>query len=495
MPPDVPVAIAGAGPVGLALALGLARLGVRSVILEKAPGLPPHARAGGIWPRTLEILHGWQALDAIKREGVVQPTLAFTDANSGTTLVRLDFRPLAAETLEPFPVFIPQDRTEALLLAALEPTGMCDVRFNHPVVGLTQDSDGVDVRVLGDDGAETSLRAAYVVGADGGQSAVRAALGLKLDGETYPMRAMLADVLIDDARNDLPWPRASFKGEFGFAIAIRFGKGLWRLIHPVAPTETDEAATAPELIAELVRVLLGPGPFKTDWVSTFNIHRRLAREFTVGRVMLAGDAAHLNSPAGGQGMNFGIGDAQNLAWKLAAALDGADGAALMRSYDVERRSMFVANVEKNTDRITRLVILTPTKVRPYILRIVGLLTRLPVLRGKLRRTAAMINLRYRTSPLISGSGPFLGARAPDPVLACGGPATLVFAGMPKAIVDAAAAVLKLPARTLEAADAKRWRMRGPFGALVRPDGHVGWMAGQPSADEIDRGVRQALAMR
>ena len=493
---DVPVAISGAGPVGLSLGLGLARLGVRSVIFEKEAELPPHSRAGAVWQRSVEIFRSWGMLDELKAEGIVATTIDPTDVDANRTIFTLDFSPLAAETLEPYPVFVPQDRTEAVLCAALAQTGLCEVRFRHEVLGLAQDADSVTLRVRDENGIESNVRAAFAVGADGARSAVRAALGLTLDGKTYPLRVMLADVEVDDARNDLPWPRFSFRRKEGFAGILHFGRGLWRIISPIAADAADDAVLAEEAVGKLVRILLGAGPFNYVWGSTFQIHARRAKRFVIGRAILAGDAAHLNSPAGGQGMNTGIADAHNLAWKLASILQGdGDAATLLASYEEERLGVFASVVERNTDAITRVLLLSAEKLRPMLIRIAGLLVSLPFLRKTILMTASMLGQRYAQSPILSGRGAVLGLRSPDPALACGGPATLVLRRMPREFAGAAEAALKVKTHALNARAARRWRMRGPFAALVRPDGYVGWIARDPSAAEIERGVRTALGLR
>jgi 2-polyprenyl-6-methoxyphenol hydroxylase-like FAD-dependent oxidoreductase len=367
------------------------------------------------------------------------------------------------------------------------------VRFRHEVVGLTQNGDGVTLRARDDSGTETEARAAVVVGADGAHSAVRAALGLTLDGKTYPLRVMIADVVIDDARNELPWPRFTFRRKEGFAGVLHFGRGLWRIIGPVPAGAPDDIVLSDGAIAELVHILLGPGPYKQVWGSTFQIHARRARRFVVGRVILAGDAAHLNSPAGGQGMNTGISDAHNLAWKLAAILqDGADAATLLASYEAERLSVFANDVERNTDAITRAMLLSPQALRPYLIRIAGLLVAMPFLRARLLKTVSMLGQRYVHSPIVCGRGAVLGARSPDPDLACGGPATLVLHRMPPEFAGAVETALKVKTRSVDARAAGRWHMHGAFAALVRPDGYVGWIAANPSAADIDTGVRTAL---
>ena len=487
---DTPVAIAGAGPVGLSLGLGLAKLGVRSVIFEKEAGLPPHSRAAVCWPRTVEIFRTWGVAETIKAAGIVQARVTPTVVETSRRMLALDFDPLATDTLEPLPVFIPQDKTEALLLDAVRATGLCDVHFNCAVASATQDGAGVTVRVRETSGAERDVRAAFLAGADGGHSAVRAALGEKLDGETYKVRMLLADVSVSDGRDALPWPRIALSAP-GLLFTVRWGLGQWRIISTIPADAIDAEVVAHDAIAPLVERLLGPGPFDVPWASVFQIHRRCAPRFVNGRIVIAGDAAHLNSPAGGQGMNAGIADAHNLAWKLSSALDGGDATILLASYDAERRGEFKGSVEKFTDRLTRLVVLTHPRVRALLVVVAGLAFRLPGIADRIRHTAAMLNTRYRNSPILSGNGELLGIRAPEPELACAGVATLVLYDMP-AEAAAGAAALRVDIRVVNHVQAAKWRMRGPFAALVRPDGFVGWIAANPRPSEIETGVRTAL---
>ncbi|MBC5810477.1 MAG: FAD-dependent monooxygenase [Candidatus Eremiobacteraeota bacterium] len=496
MEPHVPVIVAGAGPVGLSLALGLARFGIRSVVYEKEASLPPHSRAGIVWPRTLEIFHGWGVRDVIADRGLLAPSITITDADSGRGLVTIDFwKLLGGETLEAAPVTIGQDETEAILYDVLMTTRMSEVHFRHEVLGLTHDPDGVTARIRDADGIEREVRGSYLVGADGAHGNVRGALGMTLEGQTYDIRIMLADVRLDDARANQDFPRFSLGEQI--SIALRVGKSRWRLIVALPKGRSDEAALDPAFIRACGERLLGPGPFEQEWVSIFNIHRRRARTFAVGRVALAGDAAHLNSPAGGQGMNAGIADAHNLAWKLAATFAGADPAILLASYDEERSAAFSEGVEPLTDRLTRLMITSPQLLRQTVARVAPLLARLPGMRHRAARMAGMLDVHYRHSPILFGHGAVLGERAPDPALACGGvQATLVVHKLPRNVADAASTVLKVRIKRLERREAKRWGMgRRPFAALVRPDGIVGWIAPNPQPDEIEAQVRAALGYK
>jgi 2-polyprenyl-6-methoxyphenol hydroxylase-like FAD-dependent oxidoreductase len=487
---DTPVAIAGAGPVGLSLALGLAKAGVRSIVLEKEAGLPPHSRAAVCWPRTVEIFRSWGVAETIKAGGIVQGVVTPTITETSRRMLTLDFRPLARESLEPLPVFIPQDRTEALLYDAVVATGLSDVRFTCAVLGATQDDGGVTVHVRDTSGAQRDVRASFLVGADGGHSAVRASIGEMLDGETYKVRMLLADVSIPDDRDALPWPRIALSAP-GLLFTLRWGVGQWRLISTLPAEAVDAAAVTHDAIAPLVKQLLGPGTFDIVWASVFQIHRRCAPRFVNGRIAIAGDAAHLNSPAGGQGMNAGIADAQNLAWKLVAALAGGDVTALLASYESERRAEFKGSVERFTDRVTRLVVLTSPRLRTFLAACASLVFRLPGIADKMRRTAGMMNTRYVNSPIIVGKGKLLGVRAPDRELVCAGVATLVLCDVPQEVA-AAAGMPGIRVQTVNAAAAGTWRMRAPFAALVRPDGFIGWIAASPTAADITKNVRIAL---
>jgi len=186
---------------------------------------------------------------------------------------------------------------------------------------------------------------------------VRSALGLKLLGETYQTRVMLALVRIDGC-DGLPWPRFRFDVP-QYLVALRAAPRLWRIVASLHPEETDEVALGRDAIARYVRLTLGDGPFEVAWASAFSIHRRHAARFASGRVALAGDAAHLNSPVGGQGLNAGIADANVLAAVLTRALREGDGEALLSAYDLERRTAIVKTTEAYTDRATKLMLALP----------------------------------------------------------------------------------------------------------------------------------------
>ncbi len=490
--PRIPVAIAGGGPVGFALALGLARNGVRSTVFEKAPGPAPYARAGVVLSRTVEIFRSWGLLDAIGAEAHRPDALQVYDARDDAQLMRLDFSLLRDATLEPQPLFLPQHRTEAILQAAAEATGLVETRFGEEVVDCWHDAGGVCVALRPRRGApQETVRADFLVGADGANSTVRTRLGLSLEGETYRTRIVLAVVGIDDTRDRLPWPRLRFDGD-EYLAALRSARGRWRVIAALAPHETDAEALTHDRIAAHVRATLGAGPFEIEWASAFNIHRRHASHFAVGRIALAGDSAHLSSPVGGQGLNGGIADAHNLAWKLSAALRGGDAMRLLASYDVERRHALVTSAGHFSDALTKAMLSIPPRRRRAALAFAGWLLRAaPLARGVLR-SGMLLDVRYADSPLFARTGGWIGRRAPDPDLAILERAALVLHRLSPLDLPVFDTPLRVQRLAIEGERAGYWGTRAPFAALVRPDGYVGWFGRRPSPATIEREVPRAL---
>jgi 2-polyprenyl-6-methoxyphenol hydroxylase-like FAD-dependent oxidoreductase len=528
---DAPVLIAGAGPVGLALAVALAHHGVRSVVLEESADLSRHSKAPGVLPRTLETFAVWGVLDRCLAEGTFLERPQAWAPGRDEPLVTIDLTRLVRTTSAPGVLILPQNRTERILLDHARASGLADVRFGHRVSGFEQDADGVTVAVDAQGGQGKRLRGDYLVGCDGAHSTVREGLGLELEGKTYPARLLLADVGIADARDALPWPRTTTRNQVALG-ALRVEAGMWRVIAAVERDVTDEQATAADHVGELVDTVLGAGPFDLLWSSVFRIHCRTSPRFRDGRVLLAGDAAHINSPAGGQGMNSGIQDAHNLAWKLARVLAGAPAEPMLASYEAERRPAILTNVDRYTDLLTRGILLAPSRVRRSVLTLGRLVLGTSALTGRfftsrLMRRAGMLDTRYRASPIVSGRGALLGARAPNVRLARAGASLRLHA---LAAREAALLLVddgRLPRwsaehveTTLGRVDGVRvvrlvmrgddvepgdvvdtdgdvraeWAPRPGTAALVRPDGHIGWMAERPVPAELRRGVRQALGI-
>lgn len=426
---DAPVIIVGAGPVGLSLALGLARLGVRSILVERKSSTSVRSKAPAIHIRTREIFRQWGIESRILEAGVLLEELIMHNTLApNRPIIDVDFEILADEANRPGIIFLEQGKTERLLLEAVRETGLCDVRFDTEVVDLQMDAHGgvVTTRTPVDSsddssngtsngGENTVLRAQFVVGCDGARSFVRQALGLSFEGMTYSIRPMLADVRVTDARDDLPWPRL-YNGAAGFTAGVQLRPGHWRIIR-LEPTDPNKGEEIPdEEIQGRAAELFGPGRVEAKWASRFRIHLRHAPRFRVGRALLAGDAAHIHSPAGGLGMNAGIHDAHNMAWKLANALVGGDEERLLDSYDAERRAAGVESVSNYADFLTRTFLLSPRLIRAAAFVLVRAMMSIAPLRRNALRRATMIGIRYPASALLDASAPSAGVRLPNVVL-------------------------------------------------------------------------------
>lgn len=533
---DVPVLIAGAGPVGLSLALGLARHGVSTLVVEKDGGLAEHSRAAAVAARTMETFSAWGVADRWLEEGELYSRLPVRVVGEAEPRAVIDLSSLVSETAYPGLLILSQDRTERLLLAAVEETGLAEIRFGHRLTGFDDDGDGVTARVETSDGGSYAVRAGYLAGCDGAHSKVRELLGWHLEGKTYPGRLLLADVRPRPAggvdRGDRSFPLFAPRRR-GVLVGLRLGPGFWRLIASVDPALSDEAATARERLDRLANELFGDGPNELVWSSVFRIHRRLAPRFRRGRVLLAGDAGHLNSPAGGQGMNSGIQDAFDLAWKLARAIApppaGADPERLLTAYEAERHHA-AEEINRFTGFLTRLIFPPLPGVRPLLLRLARRAVRLPAVVERLAPRFAMLRYTYGASPLLPvGSPDPVGERLPDAALegpsggADGperlhdvvrrGPALLLgddesgSAGWPLAAIEAAVEDLGVAVHRLLVSDVRSagggelLRVTSPALAevlpvgralLLRSDHHVGWIARRPAPEAIRAGVGRAL---
>jgi 2-polyprenyl-6-methoxyphenol hydroxylase-like FAD-dependent oxidoreductase len=523
---DYPVLIAGGGPVGSAVALGLARIGVRSLLVEAKPEPDKHSRALGILPRTLEIFRSWGIYDRFISQGELVTEVNIWAPGHSEPRAHIDLGIFGQISAVPGILITPQNRTEAILREAVVATGLTDIRLDERVASFEQDSDGVSVQVEKSDGGSETIRCRYLIGCDGAHSAVRQTLGWNLEGKTYSVRLFLADIQVEDDRDLLPWPRVGSMHD-SFAAAIRYEPKHWRFIHPLPAAASGQSIDAAEVTNRCVEATLGPGRYVLLWSSVFQIHCRTSPHFSEGRVFLAGDAAHINSPAGGQGMNSGIQDAHNLAWKLARVLAGAPGEKLLPSYEEERRHAIVTGVDRYTDAITRFGLLAPGPIRKIPMFIVSRLFGLG-LASLIAPRAGMLDTVYKRSAIISGRGSLVGSRAPDGelidpgggsvrLLDLAGPApALVLFGderlpgwEPSAIrkqfsdiADLKVAVI-LPKKvsalgesfrdaTADSSLFKRWKAAPGTAALVRPDGHIGWMDYRPVLEELVVGVRQAL---
>lgn len=333
---DTHVLIAGAGPTGLTLAIELARRGIRFRIVDAARGPSQSSRGKGVQPRTLEVFEDLGVLAAVQASGGLYPPFRVHVGPFSFPAGRIN-RVLAPSSSVPFPNLwlLPQWRTEEILRARLEQFPH-RVEFGTTLTTFEQDSGGVTATIATVAGTER-VHADYLIGCDGGHSRVRKSLGVRFEEEALPSRSVvLADVEIDglDSSYWHVWPLARgciltlcpLVGTSQFQLAAPLSKGA-------VPPDGSEGEIR-QFIARRVgsaRVRVG----RVGWTSVFRPHARMVDRYRVGRVLLAGDAAHVHPPSGGQGLNTGIQDAYNLGWKLAHVLHGAPD-ALLDTYESER---------------------------------------------------------------------------------------------------------------------------------------------------------------
>jgi len=329
-----PILIAGAGPTGLSLAITLRRYGVPVRIIDRATTSSAVSKALAVWSGSLEALEGMGVIGDFMAAGQRLHALKVGDA--GHELANLAVGE-GIDSPYPFPLLLPQSRTEQILGARLSAFDTA-VERDMELVDIAQDNDGVSATIKHTDGCSEDVRASYLVGCDGARSAVRQTLGIAFDGYTEPETFLLGDVLIDggglDHRSIYLWWHGG-----GTIALFPFGDNVWRIFAKRGDNEGAEPPTMAELQQHVDRH--GPPGLRLhdpSWLSAFRINERLAARYQVGRCFIAGDAAHIHSPAGGQGMNTGIQDAVNLGWKLAYVLNGiGDAEVLLESYEAERR--------------------------------------------------------------------------------------------------------------------------------------------------------------
>jgi 2-polyprenyl-6-methoxyphenol hydroxylase-like FAD-dependent oxidoreductase len=335
------VLIAGAGPVGLCAANVLADAGVPVTVLEAEPRLPENLRASTFQPPTLDMLARLGAAQRLIEMGRVAPRLQYRDRAGW--VAELDFGVIADETGHPYRVQCEQYRLNQVLAERLAPKAR--IEFGCPVREVEHDENGVTVAV---DGGRT-IRAQWLIGADGGRSRVREALGIPLEGFTWPERFLVASTPFDFAAA-MPGlcDVAYFADPEEWFFLLRV-PGVWRAMFPVREEEKDAEALSDEsLQRRLRRVHPSPSGYELRHRTLYSVHQRVAQSYRKGRCFLAGDAAHLNNPLGGMGMNGGIHDAFNLAEKLAAVIAGRTAEAELDRYERQRRPVALEYVNTIT---------------------------------------------------------------------------------------------------------------------------------------------------
>lgn len=482
------VLVVGAGPVGLTAAADLARRGIRSRVIDQAVGPSTTSKAIAIQPRTLEVFHRMGIVDEILARGFVVGAGNFYW--HGRSLARIDFKQL--DSRYGFIVDLPQNETEEVLLEHLVRNGITVERETR-LVRLEQDEAGVDVEVVRPGGAE-KIRCSYVVGCDGAYSTVRHALDLKFAVSPNPESLVLGDAEVDWL---YPSELHIFIDPDGFLACFPLPGSRFRLIADVTVQEPVSGPAAgrppkatPERFREIIRKRADADANvrEVTWLAGFRIQRQVVEQYGKGRVFVAGDAAHVPSPAGGQGMNTGIQDACNLAWKIQIALRGDASAGLLESYSAERGPVG-RSVVALSDRLSNATVADlPTLVHQI----------------------SEIGINYRESPIVAedwngGAGPEPGDRAPliegldgtshhmllftsdDPDLrALAEVQRLATHGFicPRLITPRPVSWNEPQIPDESGALHAKFGARSPCVYLVRPDGYIGYRGSPPDAKRV-----------
>lgn len=396
----IDVLVVGAGPTGLTMASELARHGIRPRIIDSAPAPATESRAFGVHARTMELFDTIGAIDPLLARG--RAVQAVSVYSRGSCMARIDLQG-KIDSKYPFILILPQSETERVLTDHLA-SFRVRVDRGTALEELRQDEDGVTARLRLAGGGVESVRCRYLVGCDGAHSAVRKGVDIAFEGAAYPNQWLLADMVLDWelADDDL----AVFTHPRGVSAYFPLAGQRGRFMFQLPETGLDDELGEPSLGD--VRRLLGEReiPFREVrdpvWLAYFRLHHRLAARFRAGRVFLAGDAGHIHSPVGGQGMNIGIQDAFNLAWKLGLVLRGHAPESLLESYEVERRRVDRGVVDL-THRATTMVGVRNPVLRAVRNAVIKAASRLDAVQNRLLATISQIEHHYRGSPIVAES--------------------------------------------------------------------------------------------
>jgi 2-polyprenyl-6-methoxyphenol hydroxylase-like FAD-dependent oxidoreductase len=469
MPNHAQVLVVGAGPVGLTLANELVRHGISVRIVDKAAQRTDKSKALVLWSRSLELFD-----DA----GYVEPFLPAgfqahgAQISNGTDVVaRVTFD--SVDSRFPYALMIPQSETERVLEEQLAIRGV-RVERSVELTAFADKGSSVEARLEKADGTSETLTADWLAGCDGAHSAVRHGLSFAFDGTTLESDWYLADghlpALEPNDRLHIFWHRDGILAFFPI-VGDR-----WRVVADLGPAEGRGHHADPTL-DEINRLLAqrgSPSFVMSDpvWLAAFRINERKVRDYRKGRVFLAGDAAHIHSPAGGQGMNTGMQDAFNLAWKLALVIQGSARPALLDSYSPERTAVG-ERVLRNAGRLTELATLRNPMLQGIRNTVARFATGFPFVQHKMANTLTEMDIGYPESPLTvrdgdAGPGPKAGERWPERLPAGAGGMKFVATGP----ADVTAALQKKYPQLVVAANAPGVHATGL--RLIRPDGYVGF---------------------
>jgi 3-(3-hydroxy-phenyl)propionate hydroxylase len=379
------IVVVGAGPVGTVAALACARLGHQVTLLEAEQRVNDAPRASTTQPPTLEIIEALGLIDEYIAKGLVAPTFQFWDRPSMRLIAEFDFGRLKDETRYPYVVQTEQHKLALMGIERLKAMGQA-VRMGTRVTGLSQDADSVTVET-----EQGPLRADYVIGCDGGRSTVRKSLGIEFEGFTWPERFLVITTKFDFAAalgccyRDYMADPAEWTNLF--KVSGDDLQGRWRAVYNTREDESDEEALSDASVrARLGRIQVPEGKRDYLHLNLYKVHQRVAKQFRKGRVFLCGDAAHVNNPIGGMGLNGGIQDAVNLSEKLAGVLLKGQSDQVLDLYNLQRRTVAIefvqeqsiankkrleesdpATRQKNLDELSRIAE-DPERSRQFLLR-------------------------------------------------------------------------------------------------------------------------------
>jgi len=339
-----PVIIVGAGPVGLVAAAALLRAGVEVTVLEAEPALQMELRGSTFHAPTLDMLDDLGAATRMIEQGLVAPKLQYRDRGQGL-IAEFDFGVLADVTRHPFRLQCEQFKLTHILADLMRDRPGFALRFGAGVASVEENEAGVTA-ILADG---SRIEGSHLIGADGAHSAVRKAMGVEFEGFTWPERFLVLSTDFDFADAVPGLADVSYYAdpeEWFFLLRV---PGLWRAMFPVAAEVSDETALTPEFAeARMARIIAGRGGYPLRHRTLYRVHQRVATAYRRGRLLLAGDAAHVNNPLGGMGLNGGVHDAVSLAEKLAKVWHGEDDGGLLDLYDRQRRGVTVEHVQRQT---------------------------------------------------------------------------------------------------------------------------------------------------
>ncbi|MBR1222794.1 FAD-dependent monooxygenase [Bradyrhizobium sp. U87765 SZCCT0131] len=347
-----PVIVAGAGPVGMVAAASLVRQGIPVLVLEKSGDLSRESRASTFHPPTLDMLDDLGFAQALIAQGLKAPTVQYSSTADGL-LGTFDFSAISDLTRHPFRLQAEQFKLTRIVLEALRDNPLFAIEFECEVTGIAQTADGVKMTAT-QAGLEVVFECDWLIGADGANSIVRRAQDIPFEGFTWPERFLVMTTPVDFTALRPGVSSVSYVADperWHFLLRII---GAWRVMMPVPNDMSDETALSPAYVEESIRRVVPPQiDAAIQHTTLYRVHQRVATSFQKGRTFLVGDAAHINNPLGGMGMNGGIHDALNLTGKLGPVINGSADASLLADYDLQRRTVTMQAIQGDTIRNKR----------------------------------------------------------------------------------------------------------------------------------------------